>query len=109
MLYFRPLLETMLSVIPRRLWCPRLPHSVARLASSEAAPALSPISVRLASSEAAPALSPISVPEVAATVRDPLAVRDLFGVSELFNVKMLFEARMHLGHTVRSLNPQMSK
>ena len=93
MLYFWPILEKMLSLIQRRLWCPRLHHSVTRLASSEAAPAL----------------SPISVPEVAETPRDPLAVRDLFGVSELFNVKMLFDARMHLGHTVRSLNPQMSK
>merc|ERR1712004_138936 len=31
------------------------------------------------------------------------------GVHNLFNVKMLFDARMHLGHTVRSLNPQMNK
>ena len=34
---------------------------------------------------------------------------DNLGVQNLFNVKMLFDARMHLGHTVRSLNPQMNK
>ena len=33
---------------------------------------------------------------------------DYFGVSKLFTVKTLFDSRMHLGHTVRSLQPQMS-
>ena len=38
---------------------------------------------------------------------NPLESRDFFEVSKLFTVKDLFDARVHLGHTVRSLTPQM--
>eukprot|EP00090_Calanus_glacialis_P026875 TRINITY_DN42249_c0_g1_i1.p1 TRINITY_DN42249_c0_g1~~TRINITY_DN42249_c0_g1_i1.p1 ORF type:complete len:245 (-),score=69.64 TRINITY_DN42249_c0_g1_i1:27-761(-) len=39
---------------------------------------------------------------------NPFEHYDYFGVSKLFTVKTLFDSRMHLGHTVRSLQPQMS-
>ena len=39
---------------------------------------------------------------------DPLDHFDYFGVSKLFTVKTLFDSRMHLGHTVRSLQPHMA-
>jgi len=52
---------------------------------------------------------PESPPAASSTQQNPLDSRDYFGVHNLFNVKMLFDARMHLGHTVRSLNPQMNK
>ena len=38
---------------------------------------------------------------------DPLNTRDYFGVNKLFTIKDLFNARVHLGHTARSLVPQM--
>ena len=38
---------------------------------------------------------------------EPFNYQDYFGVQELFTVKDLFNARVHLGHTVRSLCPQM--
>jgi hypothetical protein len=82
----------MLQMLPRRLLPPRLGLQLARLASSEAATADSP--------EPAPGL---------VSALSPLEVRDHFGVHGLFNVKMLFDSRMHLGHTVRSLHPQMNK
>ena len=43
-----------------------------------------------------------------ATPNNPFDHYDYFGVSKLFTVKTLFDNRMHLGHTVRSLQPQMS-
>ena len=39
---------------------------------------------------------------------NPLDHYDYFGVNKLFTVKNLFDNRMHLGHTVRSLTPQMA-
>jgi hypothetical protein len=38
---------------------------------------------------------------------DPLNARDYFGVNKLFTIKDLFNARVHLGHTVSSMLPQM--
>ena len=38
----------------------------------------------------------------------PLEHFDYFGVSKLFTVKTLFDNRMHLGHSIRSLTPQMA-
>ena len=58
--------------------------------------------VRLSSSESKPKV------EVASDLSDPLKHYDYFGVTKLFTVKNLFDSRMHLGHTVRSLEPQMS-
>jgi len=42
------------------------------------------------------------------TPRNSLEHYDYFGVSKLFSVKTLFDNRVHLGHTVRSLQPQMA-
>ena len=39
---------------------------------------------------------------------NPLEHYDYFGVNNLFTVKNLFDNRMHLGHTIRSLTPQMA-
>ena len=39
--------------------------------------------------------------------RKKLTVRDFFGVGKLFSVKDLFDARVHLGHTPRSVDPRM--
>ena len=38
---------------------------------------------------------------------NPLDVQDYLGVNKLFTTKDLFNARVHLGHSVRSLLPQM--
>ncbi len=38
---------------------------------------------------------------------DPLSRRDFFGVHRLFTVSDLFRARVHLGHTHRSVDPRM--
>lgn len=46
----------------------------------------------------------VAVPE---NTVDPLNVRDYFEVNKLFTIKDLFNARVHLGHTVRSLTTQM--
>jgi len=43
------------------------------------------------------------------TAVDPLNSHDYFGVNSLFTVKNLFDHRVHLGHTVRSLEPAMKK
>ena len=75
-------------------------------------PALLPrVNARLLASESAraPQDAETSSPSPAPLQQNPLDTRDFFGVHNLFNVKMLFDARMHLGHTVRSLNPQMNK
>ena len=93
-------------------------------------PALLPrASARLLASESARAQkdAEASNPSPATPQQNPLDTRDYFGVftilycfpvpnsfgnlgvHNLSNVKMLFDARMHLGHTVRSLNPQMNK
>ena len=45
------------------------------------------------------------VPE---TRSDPLEHYDYFGVNKLFTVKTLFDNRLHLGHSIRSLTPQMA-
>ena len=37
----------------------------------------------------------------------PFESRDYFEVNKLFTIKDLFNARVHLGHTVRSMTPQM--
>merc|ERR1712130_55723 len=72
------------------------------------------LNARLLASESARARQDAEPPSPAPGVpaplqQSPLDTRDYFGVHNLFNVKMLFDARMHLGHTVRSLNPQMNK
>ena len=42
--------------------------------------------------------------KIVATEDDnPLDVHDYFGVHKLFSIQDLFKARVHLGHTVRSL------
>merc|ERR1719186_1225883 len=41
--------------------------------------------------------------------KSALEVHDFFGVHKLFTVKDLFDARVHLGHTVRSLEPTMQQ
>ena len=81
-----------------------------------------PLCRRLAAQPAAsPAASPAAQPSSDSATASSLEVhlhlhlhlhlqaRDFFGVQKLFTTKTLFDARMHLGHTVRSLNPQMNK
>ena len=51
--------------------------------------------------------SPAPDPGDPKTKLDPLAERDFFGVGKLFTVRDLFEARVHLGHTPRSVDRRM--
>ena len=46
-------------------------------------------------------------PEASNSNVNPFDARDYFGVEKLFTIKDLFNARVHLGHTVRSMVPQM--
>merc|ERR1719319_839117 len=55
------------------------------------------------------AAQPAAQPSSDSATASSLEARDFFGVQKLFTTKTLFDARMHLGHTVRSLNPQMNK
>ena len=48
------------------------------------------------------------VPQIKTEAGNHMEHFDFFGVSKLFTVKNLFDNRMHLGHTVRSLTPQMT-
>jgi len=70
-------------------------------------------SVRRLSAETTPKIEESeqkeSVISPATPANDPLSSYDYFGVHNLFTVKMLFDSRMHLGHTVRSLEHQMTK
>ena len=48
-----------------------------------------------------------NVEKASETQVNPFDNRDFFEVEKLFTIKDLFDARVHLGHTVRSLTPQM--
>jgi len=51
--------------------------------------------------------SPDNMEKVSEIQVNPFDSRDYFEVEKLFTIKDLFNARVHLGHTVRSLTPQM--
>ena len=69
---------------------------------------LVPQSQKLLFQQSAKLCSSAPEPKEITTPTNPFDHFDYFGVSKLFTVKTLFDSRMHLGHTVRSLQPQMS-